>query len=945
MSEERQLHLLSSYRLATSYPLQQTADEVAAWLNGYAALWHPAALVGATQPPAASSSYDHDNPRTGFVYGVPEGPHLFQPDNWNDRVAEAKSIVFKASASRTETIERLLGALRESGRTGPLLDAPAEAVRQFAGLGYGYAMLDTLYEAMDHEKLLDAPGFWADVTAAVEALARGEDYIEHLRAAAEKLRSGREPVFSGSLHWLDWVHLDPKNLSAAWPASLAAGLPITVLASGELLEQLAEQSPERFAELKAKLPVGMPQAVDLCCGSYRDREDALLPVESQLWNLRVARQTANRLFGAEPVVYGRKKSAYHPQLPGWLQHMGFKHAVLISSDGGLIPSIRASAVSWPGPDGKSVEAFTREPLPAHDPHTFFNIVYHLHQSTSYDSAPTVSLVHKGEAAFASYLDLLALSELAPVFGEWTNLSRYFGGVTSGDYIGVQSADEFFADYLDDRVTNLHRPDAVGGFPRHIRLRRRLDSTYTLAALHRALTPIAPDEDEAIRALGEVEDAIETRGVNFGAEEEDTPQKSGGAGSSLPALEAHWAKKLADRIQVRSADGQPGLMVFNPCSFTRRVALELDGFRGTIPVADPVKAAEFNGTAAKLVVEVPAFGFAWVPRAGAAQPPKPRIKLAEGLTVRNEFIECDIDVNTGGVRSFRDARTRSTRFGQQLVFNPGSKMVARDIAVTNNGTALGEIVSTGELLDDREEMLATYKQRVRAWLGRPVLELRIELDVRHQPTGYPWHAYFGARLGWRDDRAVLFRGVNGANTQTGYTRPVSSDYLEVRLGSERSFLFTGGLPFVQRHGARMADVILVPEGERCRTFDLLLATDRDVPMQTALGWVSPAPVVITEKGPPAVGASSWLAHVDMPSLLVTCLKPIGAGEGASRAVAGTLIETAGFGGAAEMRFARDPSRASLVDGTGKSLQPLTITGDAIQMEYSAGETFRVKAEWA
>ena len=928
MSEERQLHLLSSYRLATSYPLQQTADEVAAWLNGYVALWHPAALAGAAQPPQTSNTYDHDMPRAGFVYCVPEGPHNFQPDNWDERTVEAKSVVYKATASRTETRERLLKALRDSGQSGPLLDAPPEAVRLFAGLGYGYVMLDTLYEAMDHEKLLDAAGFWADVVAAVDALGQGGDYKEHLKQAADKLRVGREPVVSMSMHWLDWVHLDPKNLNAAWPASLAAGLPITVLASGETLEQLAEQAPDRFAELKAKLPSDMPQAVDLCCGSYRDREDALMPMESQLWNLRVAKRTAQKLFGVEPVVYGRKMSAFHPQLPGWLQHMGFKHALLISTDSALIPSIRASAVSWPGPDGKSVEAYTRAPLPADDPHTFFNIVYHLHQATNYDSAPTVSLSHKGEPAFASYDDLLALGELAPVFGEWTNLSRYFNGVTTGDYIGVQSADEFFADYLDDRVTNQHRADAVGGFPRHARLRRRLDSAYTLAALHRALTPSTPEDDAELQKLSDAEDAIETKGVN------------GGLGSS----ESYWAKRLAERIQVRSAEGQPGLMVFNPCSFTRRVTLEMDGFRGAIPVADPVKAAEFSGTSAKLVVEVPAFGFAWVPRSGNAPAPKQRIKLAEGFTVRNEFIECDIDATTGGIRSFRDARTRSTRFGQQLVFNPGSKMVARDITVTNSGAALGEIVSTGDLIDERDEVLATYKQRFRAWLGRPVLELRIELDVKHAPSGYPWHAFYGARFGWRDDRAVLFRGVNGANAQTGYTRPVTPDYLEVRLGAERSFLFTGGLPFVQRHGSRMADVVLVPEGEQTRTFDLLIATDRDVPMQTALGWVSPTPVVVTEKGPPAVGASSWLAHVDMPSVLVTCLKPCAPGEGAGRAVAGTLIETAGFGGVAELRFARDPNRAALVDGMGKELQPLTMAGDAIPLEYSAGETLRVKAEW-
>src|SRR5207237_989831 len=79
-------------------------------------------------------------------------------------------------------------------------------------------------------------------------------------------------------------------------------------------------------------------------------------------------------------------------------------------------------------------------------------------------------------------------DLAPVLGTWTGLARYFTDAVSGDYIGTQQADEFFADYLDDRVTNGHRPDPVGGFPRHLRLRRRLDAAFTLAALHRGLTP-------------------------------------------------------------------------------------------------------------------------------------------------------------------------------------------------------------------------------------------------------------------------------------------------------------------------------------------------------------------------------------------------------------------------------------------------------------------------
>ncbi|HEV3387328.1 MAG TPA: hypothetical protein VG097_21090 [Gemmata sp.] len=971
---ERHLHLLSASRMPTSYPLQLSADEVAAWLNGYAAMWHPAALAEASQPPQASVSYDHDNPMTGYIYCTPRGPHLFQPDDWRDRVLKVSAIAFEATPDRKETQQNLLSLLQEhvqkekpveanaafeeSTLIEILLDVSDEVVRKFRGLGFGYLLLDNLFEAADHQRLLDVSAFWSDVSAAVQALVKektnpgpseetGEggsenppaSYRHHLRAAAEKLQTAREQLYSQRMFWVDFAYLTAKKLEATWPESLAAGLPICVAGTGEAFEQLAESAPARFAELKAKILPDLPSAVDLCCGSYCDREDALMPMESQWWNLGAARDAVKKLFGVEPAVYTRKTSAFHPQLPGWLQHMGFKHSILISQDGALIPTIRSTAVNWPGPDGKAVDAFCREPLPAHDPLSFFNLVYHMYQAFGSDSAPTIALVHKGEPAFDSYRDLLALVELAPVFGQFTNLSRYFTDATSGDYIGVQSADEFFTDYLDDRVTNQKRPNPVSGFPQHLRLRRRLDTAYTLASLHRAVTPNpGTDEEKLVEEIHDVEQAIELLGVNL------TTQTD--LADRLTLVETAWAKRLAERLQTRSASDQPGLLAFNPCGFTRRVVLEINGFGGPIPIVDPVKAAEFSGDLARLVVEIPPLGFAWIPRQGPPGTPLPkeRLKLAQGLTVRNEFFECDIDSTGGGIRSFRDLRTRATRFGQQLVYNPGSKMIARNISVTNSGSALGEIVSSGDLLNDRDELLATFKQRYRAWLGRPVLELRIELDVKHEPTGYPWHSFFAARFGWRDERAVLFRGVNGTNAQTGYTRPVSPDYLEVRLGGERSFLFTGGLPFLQRNGSRMADVILVPEGEQARTFELLLATDRDVPMQTATGWVAPVPVVETSKGPPHFGTSGWLAHIDMPSLILTALKPVPPGEGANRAIAARMIECAGFGGAAELRFARDPNRASLIDGMGKALQPLTMLGDAVQVEYSAGETIRVMLEW-
>jgi hypothetical protein len=388
------------------------------------------------------------------------------------------------------------------------------------------------------------------------------------------------------------------------------------------------------------------------------------------------------------------------------------------------------------------------------------------------------------------------------------------------------------------------------------------------------------------------------------------------------------------------------MVFNPCGFTRRVALELDDFPGPIPVADPVKAAQFDGRSAKLVVEVPALGFAWIPRQASPNtpPPRPRIKTADGNTVRNEFFEAEIDATTGGLRAFRDARLRMNRLGMQFVFNPGSKTRCRSVTA-NAGAALGEVIAEGDILDEHDGLLATFRHRLRAWVGRPALEVLIELDPKHAPTGYPWHAYYAARFGWRDDRAALFRGVNGANVQTGYTRPVSPDYLETRLLAERSFVFTGGLPFIQRHDTRMADVILAPEGEQGRRFELLLAMDREYPMPTAAGWAAPSPVVFTEKGPPPVGPSGWLGHLDLPSLLLTELRPADPGPGTVRAVTARFVECSGYGGTADLQFARDAAKAELIDGEGNPLTELSLSDGAVPLEFSAGETFRVKVEWA
>ena len=92
-----------------------------------------------------------------------------------------------------------------------------------------------------------------------------------------------------------------------------------------------------------------------------------------------------------------------------------------------------------------------------------------------------------------------------------------------------------------------------------------------------------------------------------------------------------------------------------------------------------------------VIDLPPLGFAWVPRSveKGAKVRLPKQSIVDGNTLRNDYLALEIDPQSGGLRSIRDAARQIPRLGQQLVFAPGSTMKCRDILVVKNGHAVGE----------------------------------------------------------------------------------------------------------------------------------------------------------------------------------------------------------------------------------------------------------------
>jgi hypothetical protein len=996
-----ELVLLSPYRYPAQYAMTMSDEDMASWLNGFTALWHPALLVQAKGPPRCETTYDHETPKAGFIYALPETPPAYLPDDWETRVKNAGALVFKATPDRRVTLANLKSALPGSepeaqardGEENPsisepepqasnggehpslalraqkLLDLSADDLGPFFGLAWGHLLLTALAEAMEHENNLQVEAFWDDVQQAIALLsvakkpkpdwegeapaepcisesvtqtARQEprrpnegnsetvahasgSYLDCLKAAAAKLLSARAVLYPVAIHLLDVSFLDESTMAYGWPAGFDFGIPTNFIAATATLEKLAEHAPKRFAQLQAAV---QSDIAEVCGGSYLEREDPLLPIDSQLWNLRHGLDRAKELLGVDIHVFARKRFGYHPHLPLFLSSNGLVKALFLTFDENAgLPSYAQCVVSWPSPDGKQIDAFTRQPKYADSVETFFNLGQTWFKTTREDHAATVFLLHRDKPTAVWYRDLMELARLGSVFGQWTTFSHYLGVVQAGEYPSIMTADDFHFDFLSERIA-AQSDEPVSAFARHQRTRRRIDACWTYAALH--------------RSLAGVHDTLDIDGPLLLVEKqaETTLQTP----AELGALEKQIATALADRLQARAEPNMPGYMILNPCGFARRAALELEGGAHPLPIGGIVKACELTAGKMRAVIEIPALGFAWLPREGPPGTPPMTAKMRLGdpqtRTIRNDFFEVEVDAQTGGLKAIRDHKTRVSRLGQMLVFNPGSRMVAKEIKVTATGPALAEVVSDGFLLGEQDQVLAGYRQRLRLWMGRPLLEMRIEVTPQQAPAGYGWHAYFGSRFAWRDERALFVRGFNGLGYFTNHPRPQTPDYLDIRTPPTSTTIFTGGLPFHQKQGGRMVDVILIPEGEKTTVFEIGIAFDREVPTQTAWGYTSPLAIVPTTKGPPHIGASGWLFHIDASNLLLTRMTP-----GPGDAIIARFLECANYSGLAEFRCARDPQRAIVLNARGDFLLEANRSGDVVHLEVTPNDLVHVQVEFS
>lgn len=934
-------------------------EAMAVWC-AVSAPWHPSLLAVAAGLPRIEAIDIPSSPGPDEIRVVAEGTIDRLPSGYLTQVEDAGATLIEAGTDRPALVRSIRGRMGLPDPPGVEAvegDADADATKSaldFHALGTARWWLQDLTIAMGHADMLDAESLAREVLSGASAWASGDVPAANnrLRAAFELLTQARERFYPVDAYLIDVCLIDPNMPAGVLADALAAHVPVTFLAPGRAIENQAARDPDRMAALRAAISEGW---ADVAGGSFDEADEPLMPFESILWQFRRGGDSYRKHLDDRNVeTVARRRFCLYPQLPQVAKRFGFRFAVHLGFDAGRFPIRPESKRLWEAPDGSHLEALTRPPLGADRALEGLHLPWRLAQSMKDDHVATVALVHWPSPVAPWYLDLRRVAAFSPVLARWVTLNDYFH-LTDRPFESFRpEPDAYVTPYLAQAVAR-RDPTPISRRAAHARLRARFETLTTVRAMAQALIPSGslPIADEI--APSALEEAIEA-----GRFDE--------AGAALDRQETAWAVPLAGAIAGNASDVEPrpGYLVLNPIGVPRRAALLLPDAAADLRPEGPLRAAQFTDEGVWAVVDLPAFGYAWVPGEtdyAASSSPSTKGLSARDRVLRNESMEVEIDPATGGIRGIRAVGEETSRLGQQLVVNGlvgaedanlgvnlASKMRCSSFEVEYAGPALLQAVSRGVILDPRdgrERPLASFRQRYRLWTGRPILEVEIAIDDLDpdwlgQVSGAdPWVASLSCRWAWPDPNSTLRRTCLLAPAATEADRPETPDALDIATRRQRTALLFGGLAHHRKQGTRMLDTLLIAGRETARAFTIGVVLDLEHPFQAALDLIHRPLVVPIATGPPATGPTGWLVQVDNKAVAVTRAEYAeNSGDGRGWGFTLHMMETAGRPARCRLRFFRNPVYARQIDFHGELIVDLPLDGDGVLLDLTPHEMARV-----
>jgi alpha-mannosidase len=420
----RQASLLLPCRRFEDFPTQLPGEQAAELLAAWTALWHPELIAATGKLPGWHAAEEPPAPADldGELVLVPEASRQPLPAEWWQRVTKSdscsKPLVVRAVPSREQTIAAALEA------AGIVPRPSAECTSDFLALGFAHLQVELLTRAMRYSSVLDTERFAGATVAAANAAVAGNETIarEELTRAFDLLSDARNHVYSVDFYILEVKLLAESTLGDALRSELARQSPISILATGELLERMAQHHPRSLAELQHARESGTACVIG---GFFHGGLHGWESPETLVHQLQAGRQAAQRYLGREYEVFGQFEAAFSPLLPQILKRMGFRGALHAAFDGGRLPKADQCKTWWGPREGDAIEALATMPLDISRPETWLQLAQRIGDSITRDYVSTVLLAGWPGTHCEYYDDLRRVAHFGTLLGKLITLEEYF----------------------------------------------------------------------------------------------------------------------------------------------------------------------------------------------------------------------------------------------------------------------------------------------------------------------------------------------------------------------------------------------------------------------------------------------------------------------------------------------------------------------------------------
>ena len=561
----------------------------AAWAAATAP-WHPALLALADDLPRLEDVDLPPDPQSGDVFVVASGLLSGLADETLQRAEAVGVPIIHAAEDRLATVRALLAR-------SPAPETPVEpgdpVARDFLALGASRWWLRDLTNAMGHVDTLAQASLLKEAGNGARAWRSGDPTaaVNRLRASFELITEARERIYPLDGYVLDLCLLDPATAPGELASVLEHHTPFTLLAPASAIEAFAVREPELAQQLRDAITEGW---ADVVGGAFAEVDEPFLPWGSLAWQFRRGAEVYRRHLDDRNVeTLARRRFGLYPQLAQVARRFGLRFALYGALDSGRFPIPVDSKRLWASPDGTTLESITRSPVAADRPVEGAKLPWRIGRSMRDDPSSTLALAHWPGPVAPWYEDFRRSAAYSPTLSRWVTVNDFFHR-SDRPFEEIQPTfDDYAPAYLAQAVAR-RDPSPIAARAAHARDRAGLDAAL---AVHALAASLAGSESGPIGR--ELEDALESGQPALSARIAD-----------LGRLEAGH---LAGRIVGEGSAGRPGYLVLNPTGVARRARVLLPDAAADLRPEGPLRVAQYTEEGVWAVVDLPPFGYAWIPR--------------------------------------------------------------------------------------------------------------------------------------------------------------------------------------------------------------------------------------------------------------------------------------------------------------------------------------------